>query len=69
MAGGDLTIAQDLLDEMRRSREENLHEIVDTHVLPLLEERATSGKAKTIMALLPSDDQTANEATGIIASR
>ncbi|RMZ73666.1 hypothetical protein GMOD_00009414 [Pyrenophora seminiperda CCB06] len=44
-----------LLNQLSTTRTRQIHNVLTTHVIPLIEERATYGIAQTTLALLPSD--------------
>ncbi|KAF1945822.1 hypothetical protein EJ02DRAFT_500512 [Clathrospora elynae] len=46
---------QTLLEQVALTRTHHIHSIIETHIIPLIEQRATYGIAQTTIALLPSD--------------
>ena len=46
---------QRILDQLTLTRAQHIQSIIDTHIIPLVEERASYGIAQTTIAMLPSD--------------
>ncbi|KAJ8108474.1 hypothetical protein OPT61_g8148 [Boeremia exigua] len=46
---------QQILDQLTLTRAHHIQTVIDTHIIPLVEERASYGIAQTIIAMLPSD--------------
>jgi hypothetical protein len=46
---------QQILDQLTLTRAHHIQSIIDTHIIPLVEERASYGIAQTTIAMLPSD--------------
>lgn len=46
---------QQILDQLTLTRAHHIQSVIDTHIIPLVEERASYGIAQTTIALLPSD--------------
>ena len=46
---------QQILDQLTLTRTHHIQSIINTHIIPLVEERASYGIAKTTIAMLPSD--------------
>lgn len=46
---------QNILDQLTLSRAQHIQSVIDTHILPLVEQQASYGIAHTVIALLPSD--------------
>ncbi|KAF1930265.1 uncharacterized protein M421DRAFT_3346 [Didymella exigua CBS 183.55] len=46
---------QQILDQLTLTRAHHIQLVIDTHIIPLVEERASYGIAQTTIAMLPSD--------------
>ncbi|KAJ4312595.1 hypothetical protein N0V94_007367 [Neodidymelliopsis sp. IMI 364377] len=46
---------QQILDQLTLTRAHHIQSVIDTHIIPLVEERASYGIAQTTIAMLPSD--------------
>lgn len=46
---------QQILDQLTLTRAHHIQSVIDTHIIPLVEERASYGIAQTTIAILPSD--------------
>ena len=46
---------QQILDQLTITRAHHIQSVIDTHIIPLVEERASYGIAQTTIAMLPSD--------------
>lgn len=46
---------QQILDQLTLTRAHHIQLVIDTHIIPLVEERASYGIAQTTIAVLPSD--------------
>ena len=46
---------QQILDQLTLTRAHHIQSVIDTHIIPLIEQRASYGIAQTIIAMLPSD--------------
>ncbi|KAF2631639.1 hypothetical protein BU25DRAFT_192560 [Macroventuria anomochaeta] len=46
---------QRILDQLTLTRAQHIQSVIDTHIIPLVEERASYGIAQTTIAMLPSD--------------
>jgi hypothetical protein len=46
---------QTILDQLSTTRTHHIQSVIERHVIPLIEERATYGIAQTTIAMLPSD--------------
>lgn len=46
---------QQILDQLTLTRTHHIQSIINTHIIPLVEERASYGIAQTTIAMLPSD--------------
>lgn len=49
------TRGQTILDQLSTTRTHHIQSVIERHVIPLIEERATYGIAQTTIAMLPSD--------------
>jgi hypothetical protein len=47
--------SQTILNQLSSTRTQHIYSVTSTHIIPLIEERASYGIAQTIIALLPSD--------------
>lgn len=46
---------QHILDQLTLTRAHHIQSVIDTHIIPLVEQRASFGIAQTTIAMLPSD--------------
>lgn len=46
---------QQILDQLTLTRTHHIRSVINTHIIPLVEKRASYGIAKTTIAILPSD--------------
>lgn len=46
---------QKILDQLSLTRARHIQSVIDTHILPMIEQQASYGIAQTVIALLPSD--------------
>ena len=46
---------QRILDQLTLTRAQHIHSVIDNHIIPLVEERASYGIAQTTIAMIPSD--------------
>jgi hypothetical protein len=46
---------QTILDQLSTTRTRHIQSVISTHIIPLIEQRASYGIAKTTIAMLPSD--------------